>query len=153
MGELTQNGFETSGTTANKPTNVEEGQPYFDETLATWQVYDGSNWLSVITATSAGVYSLLDGESIVLGADSDLTLATSAGFGIIDGAAGINIGPTVATAVNIGRSGQTVGFFGVTAVEKQAAIADATDTSATDQKAPINAIIDVLEAFGLIIAS
>lgn len=38
MGELTQNGFEISGTTANRPDNVEEGQPYFNESLGVWQV-------------------------------------------------------------------------------------------------------------------
>lgn len=38
MGELTQNGFEISGTTANRPDNVEEGQPYFNEDLGVWQV-------------------------------------------------------------------------------------------------------------------
>lgn len=38
MGELALNGFEISGTTANRPDNVEEGQLYFNETLGVWQV-------------------------------------------------------------------------------------------------------------------
>ncbi len=38
MGELTQHGFEISGTTALRPDNVEEGQPYFNESLGVWQV-------------------------------------------------------------------------------------------------------------------
>lgn len=50
MGELTFNGFEISGTTANRPDNIEEGQPYFNETLGVWQVYTGSAWQSAYPA-------------------------------------------------------------------------------------------------------
>lgn len=38
MGEITQYGFEVSGTTADRPDNVEEGQQYFNEDLGVWQV-------------------------------------------------------------------------------------------------------------------
>jgi len=46
-----------------------------------------------------------------------------------------------------------MGFFGATPVYRQAHIADATDTSASDQSAPINAIIAALETFGLLATS
>ena len=35
----------------------------------------------------------------------------------------------------------------------QAAIVDSTDTSATDQKAPVNFLIDAMEKVGVIVAS
>jgi hypothetical protein len=46
--------------------------------------------------------------------------------------------------------GALMGFYGKSPVKQQAHIADATDTSATDQSGPINAIIDALKAVGLL---
>jgi len=42
MPGLTSNGLARSGTTANRPTNAEVGQAYFDETLGVDLVYTGS---------------------------------------------------------------------------------------------------------------
>lgn len=38
------NGHEMGGTTTNRPTNVEIGQPYYNVTTGTWQVWNGSAW-------------------------------------------------------------------------------------------------------------
>lgn len=54
MGELSLNGFEMSGTTTNRPDNVEEGQPYFNETLGVWQVRNAATpaaWQGAYIAT------------------------------------------------------------------------------------------------------
>lgn len=42
MATLVFNGHDLSGTTAQRPTNAEIGQPYFDTTLGVWLVYGGS---------------------------------------------------------------------------------------------------------------
>ena len=42
---LVENGHDTSGTTANRPTNAEIGQKYFDTTLNQQLIYDGTNWV------------------------------------------------------------------------------------------------------------
>lgn len=51
------------------------------------------------------------------------------GAAAIDGSAGITIGGTTATAVNIGRSGGSIGLFGAAAVSQQANIVSLTDNS------------------------
>lgn len=44
MPGLTLNGLPRSGTTAQRPTNAEVGQPYFDETLGVDLVYTADGW-------------------------------------------------------------------------------------------------------------
>ena len=46
-----------------------------------------------------------------------------------------------------------IGFFGADPAAQQSHIADATDTSATDQKAPVNSGLAVDETFGLVATS
>lgn len=43
-----------------------------------------------------------------------------------------------------------IGFLGATPAAQQTHITDATDTSATDQKAPVNSGLAVDETFGLV---
>jgi len=50
---LVQFGHDLSGTTANRPTNVEPGQIYFDTTLNDLIVYNGSGWQLVSGGGSA----------------------------------------------------------------------------------------------------
>jgi hypothetical protein len=106
MGEYVQHGFEISGTTTNRPDNVEEGFLYFNETLAILQVRDkaGPAWLSVLTSDGSGVYALGDSDSIELGASGEITLSTSAGDGSIDNADGgaLNIGIGSTSEVRLG---------------------------------------------------
>lgn len=88
MGELVFNGFEISGTTANRPTNAEEGQFYFNETLGVWQVYTGSAWQSAYPAVkwpmaAFGSWELANdtantnGGGIVGGGTGDVSLTQS----------------------------------------------------------------------------
>lgn len=41
---LVLNGHDLSGTTSQRPTNADVGQPYFDTTLNQWIVYNGTAW-------------------------------------------------------------------------------------------------------------
>lgn len=45
MATLVQFGHDLSGTTAQRPTNVETGQPYFDTTLGVQLTWNGSAWV------------------------------------------------------------------------------------------------------------
>lgn len=60
---------------------------------------------------------------------------------------------TIAQVTICPSATEKLGFFGATPVAQQAHIADATDTSATDQSGPINSILAALEAFGLLATS
>lgn len=97
------NGFEMAGTTADRPDNIEPGQPFFNTSLAQQQVWDGSDWLSLVTQTSTGfapAVKYADGVVITLGTDLDFTL------GVVDaGTAFLQILPKTddAGAVHIGN--------------------------------------------------
>ena len=61
------NGHDMSGTTAQRPTNAQAGQPFFDTTLGCWVVYDGAAWtpagnifskeITFTETTGAGTYT------------------------------------------------------------------------------------------------
>ena len=58
---LTFNGHDLSGTTAQRPTNADVGQPYFDTTIGKSMVFNGSAWqdnTSASDATAPGVNGL-----------------------------------------------------------------------------------------------
>lgn len=40
-------GHDMSGTNANRPSNVQEAQPYFDTDLGIWVVYSGTQWQTI----------------------------------------------------------------------------------------------------------
>lgn len=84
MGELTFNGHEISGTTTNRDANVEEGQMFFNETLGQQQFFDGTNWLTVLTSNSSGVFTAMTINAIVAG-DSNLNITGLAGTGTGNG--------------------------------------------------------------------
>lgn len=117
MGELTEFGFEISGTTTNRPDNVEEGFRYFNESLAQMQVYDGSSWLSVITTDSAGLVAAVSVTTLTAGAivglDASLDIAGIAGtatgnggtISVTSGAGGATSGDSGTATL---RSGNTI---------------------------------------------
>jgi len=88
---------------------------------------DGSATPGEVIRFASGLVTLADSVDIVLNTST---------------------GSMIGTAAN-----QKLGFFGATPVVQQAHIADMTDTSATDQKAPFNTLLDELEALGLIATS
>lgn len=53
MPTLVEHGHDISGTTAQRPTNVEIGQRYFDTTLGVMLVYNGSAWVNPSGVTAA----------------------------------------------------------------------------------------------------
>lgn len=119
MGELVLNGFEISGTTANRPTNAEEGQQYFNETLGVWQVYTGTAWQSAYPAVkwpmaAFGSWQLANdtantnGGGIVGGGTGDVTLTTE----------------SLALAFDASESGGTWGDLATTNADARAYAAD-----------------------------
>ena len=118
MGENVQNGFEVSGTTTNRPDNVEEGQYYFNETLAQMQIHDGSNWLTVITTTSAGVVPAATITTLttgaIVGADSSLGITGKAPSPAATGNSGAVVLSTPDGGSTSGESGGAQIFTGVT---------------------------------------
>lgn len=55
MSVLVANGHDLSGTTAQRPSNVEAGQTYYNTTLGELQVYSGSAWQSAAVSAGTGV--------------------------------------------------------------------------------------------------
>lgn len=62
MAILVRDGHDLSGTTANKPTNVETGQMYFDTDLNRLEVYNGSAWQEV--AMTGGTVGAAAGTNV-----------------------------------------------------------------------------------------
>lgn len=78
MPKLTLHGHDMSGTTAQRPTNAEVGQPYFDTDLGCWLVYDGAAW------TMAGNMFA-----------KEVTFAETAGAGSYTGSVTVPAGATI----------------------------------------------------------
>lgn len=74
------NGLPMAGTTAQRPTNAEIGQPYFDTTLKTWLVWNGTAWQSsdAVQASSDALTAVGTNQAGALLLTSNLnTISTS----------------------------------------------------------------------------
>lgn len=74
---LVEHGHDISGTTAQRPTNVEIGQRYFDTDINTLMVYNGSAWQDA--ADSGGSIDIADAVDLVFGTGDDAVVRWSTG--------------------------------------------------------------------------
>jgi len=72
------NGCDLAGTTANRPTNADYGQPYFDTTLGVMLVYTAAGW-QIATGSMA----------------SEVTFTETAGAGVYTGSVTVPAGATI----------------------------------------------------------
>lgn len=137
------NGHDLSGTTANRPTNAQSGQPYWDTDLETWVVYDeandtwhgaGDNLLGedAASATSAG------GAVAVTGGAGGSTSGAGGAVGITGGAAtaGNSAGGAVALT---GGAGQGTSAGGAVTATSGAGEAGTTGTAGASGAVTITA--------------
>lgn len=90
MPSLVANGLPRSGTTAQRPTNAEVGQNFFDETTGTDLVWNGASWQSpggdsVAVGTAVGTGTTLNEaigtvhQSVITLVDLPITVANTTG--------------------------------------------------------------------------
>ena len=122
---LVFNGHDMSGPTANRPTNADIGQPFFDTTLGVLLVWNGTIWdpigneMAVTTVAAAGTNQatgglLVEGFNIVTSADGTkgVTLPVAAvGLevqGYNNSASALPIYPAVSGTLNGGSANASV---------------------------------------------
>lgn len=84
---LTSNGLARSGTTAQRPTNAQVGQAYFDETLGVDLVYTSDGW-----KPAAGFFA------------KEITFTETAGAGVYTGSVTIPAGATIVDIIAYGEA-------------------------------------------------
>lgn len=107
---LVPNGLDMSGTTAHRPTNAEIGQPYFDTTLNTLLVWNGSAWQDAADSTAPAI----NGAAGTTGTGT--TAGTTGGaVSLTAGAGGAKTGTGAAAGGAGGAITETAGNGGNTA--------------------------------------
>lgn len=117
---LVEHGHDISGTTAQRPTNAEVGQRFFDTTIGRGVVYNGSTWQAssdVAPSTGTGTAGLAN--ALAAGAGTTGTTTTAGGAGgaasLTAGAGGAKTGTGAAAGGAGGASTLTAGAGGATA--------------------------------------
>lgn len=103
-----EHGHPTSGTTAQRPTNVEIGFHYFDTTTTEWIVWNGTSWQQAGDAPSSDITAASitgsDASLAITGAAAATATAAGGAIPIAGGAGGATSGAGGATSLSGGAA-------------------------------------------------